>query len=405
MINLNISKKMFSPKFYPTLFDYSKRIEVFQGSAGSGKSHFITQKLIIKALKEKRRVLVARRYGTTIRNSVFALFESVLKDFKIYSLCKIRQTDFHILLPNGSEIIFLGLDQEEKLLSLANISDVFVEEVYEISFDIFQQLDLRLRGTSTNLQIYIAYNPISQSHWLYKYVNNLPSNAVYYHSTYKDNPFLPAAYVATIDEMETRNPPKYRIYGLGEWGLDPEGLVYRNWKIEKPDIDFSRFEIRVGMDIGFTDKTAIVVSYYDKANHRIYIPDSFAKPKLSLDEIVIQLEIMGLRGRVIYCDSADPRAIQFFRTKGFNVMAAKKGKGSVETGIAFLQNHQIIVLPHCKEIISEFENYSYIKDRDGNYTNKTTHEFSHSLDGLRYAYSSIYANNGLDTVNKKVLGL
>ena len=129
MMQLNIHSSIFSPKFLPYLTDYSHRWEIYKGSAGSGKSHFITQKILIKSLQQKRRVMVCRRYGTTMRNSVFRLFKDVIESLKIANLCKIKESDMSIKLPNGSEIIFVGLDNEEKLLSIAGITDIFIEEV------------------------------------------------------------------------------------------------------------------------------------------------------------------------------------------------------------------------------------------------------------------------------------
>ena len=110
-INLNLSKGLFVPKFYPLLFDYSHRWECYMGSAGSAKSYFITQKLIIRACSEKIKILVCRRYGTTIRNTCFSLFKDILSKWKLYpQFVSIRETDFYIKFPNGSEIIFMGLD-------------------------------------------------------------------------------------------------------------------------------------------------------------------------------------------------------------------------------------------------------------------------------------------------------
>lgn len=131
-INLNLDSKIFSPTLYPYLLDYSKRFNLYKGSAGSGKSYFITQKILIRAMKEKIKVLVCRKYGTTIRNTCFALFKEVLSQWKLTPYVKIRETDFNIQLPNGSEIIFSGLDEETKLLSLTGITVIFVEEVYEV---------------------------------------------------------------------------------------------------------------------------------------------------------------------------------------------------------------------------------------------------------------------------------
>lgn len=77
-ITLNISKSAFSPTLFPLLLDYSHRWEVYKGSAGSGKSYFITQKLITRCCREKIKVLVCRRYGSTIRNTCFSLFKEIL---------------------------------------------------------------------------------------------------------------------------------------------------------------------------------------------------------------------------------------------------------------------------------------------------------------------------------------
>ena len=164
-INLHISRRMFSPKLFPLLEDYSHRYEFYKGSAGSGKSFFITQKIILRCLRQGGiRVAVCRRYATTLRNSCFQTFKDVLSSWKIIKQCKIRETDMDIKFPNGSEIIFLGLDEETKLLSLADISTIFIEEVFEVEESKFQQLDLRMRGKAPAQQIIAAFNPISSNH-------------------------------------------------------------------------------------------------------------------------------------------------------------------------------------------------------------------------------------------------
>ena len=103
-IQLNLKKSQFVPKFYPLLLDYSKRWEVYMGSAGSAKSYFITQKIIIRCCNEKIKVLVCRRTATTIRNTCFSLFKDLLTKWKLLPYVKIRETDFNIKFPNGSEI-------------------------------------------------------------------------------------------------------------------------------------------------------------------------------------------------------------------------------------------------------------------------------------------------------------
>ena len=138
------------PKFFPLLLDYSHRFECYMGSAGSSKSYFITQKLIVRACREKIKILVCRRYGTTIRNTCFSLFKRILTKWQLTPFVKIRESDFNIKFPNGSEIIFIGLDEETKLLSLNNIGVIFIEEAFEVPKEIVEQLNLRLRGNVLN---------------------------------------------------------------------------------------------------------------------------------------------------------------------------------------------------------------------------------------------------------------
>lgn len=149
-ITLNLKKSQFTPKFFPLLLDYSHRWEVYMGSAGSAKSYFITQKLIVRACKEPIKILVCRRYGSTIRNTCFSLFKEILSKWKLLPFVKIRETDFNIRFSNGSEIIFIGLDEETKLLSLNGIGTIFIEEAYEVPKPIVEQLNLRLRGKTEN---------------------------------------------------------------------------------------------------------------------------------------------------------------------------------------------------------------------------------------------------------------
>lgn len=122
MIDLKLSRQLFNDKFYPLLLDYSHRWEIYNGSAGSGKSYHITSKIIIRCLNENIRVLVCRRYGTTIRQTVFSLFKDILAQWKLLPYIKINESDYRIKFPNGSEIMFMGLDEETKLLSLNNLS-------------------------------------------------------------------------------------------------------------------------------------------------------------------------------------------------------------------------------------------------------------------------------------------
>ena len=409
-INLKLKKNLFVPKFYPLLFDYSHRWEVYMGSAGSAKSYFITQKLILRCLNEKIKILVCRRTASTIRNTCFSLFKDVISKWKLTEFVKIRESDFNIKFPNSSEIIFMGLDEETKLLSLNGIGTIFIEEAYEVPKPIVEQLNLRLRGNTANKQMIMAFNPISKNHWLYDFCEvNPPESFIYVHSTYKDNPFLDDEYVHELEELYVRNPAKARIFCDGEWGIDSEGLVIQNWKEEIFDpmeLSSQGLEHRVGMDLGWIDKSAIIETLYDRQNKTIYVFNEFYKSGCQLSELADAIRNMNLQKSKIYVDAAEPRSIQYFKNEGINAVGCAKGKDSVKAGLMFLQDNLIIVHPRCINFITELENFSYIKSKQtGEWTENTTHEWSHAIDACRYGYSDIYTNKKLRTLDKSLLGL
>ena len=411
-IKLKLKRSHFNDIYYPQLFDYSHRYETYYGGAGSGKSVFIAQKLLIKAINNKRKVLIIRKYGTTLKDSVFQLVVDTLKKWKIYSYCKINLTTYTITLPNDSTILFKGLDDSEKIKSITDITDVWCEEATELSLDEFTQLDLRLRALVDGLQIYCSFNPVSKANWVYK--KWFDKSAIYdkgqtyiLKTTYKDNKFLPEAYIRALEEKIHSNPHYYKVYVLGEFAT-LEGLVITNWK--KTDFDHlelaKTLEHRTGMDLGWVDPSAIIDTLYDKANKTIYVFNEFYKSGQQLSDLAKAIVEMGLKKSKIWVDAAEPRSIQNLRNQGVNATASIKGQDSVKAGIMFLQDHLIIVHPRCTNFITELENFSYIKSKQtGEWTEDTTHEWSHAIDACRYAYSDIYTNKKLTTLNKSILGL
>lgn len=409
-INLTLSKSVFAPYALKHITDYSHRWELWYGGAGSAKSYSITQKLIIRACGEKLRILVCRRYGTTLRNSCFSLFKEIIAKWQLTENVKINESDMRIRFPNGSEIIFLGLDEETKLLSINDISVIWCEEVWEIPKEIVDQLNLRLRTQNPHQQIIMSWNPISTASWLYDFCEiNPPKDCIKIHSTYKDNPFLPQSYIDALEELKITNPKKAKVYCYGEWGSDVDGLVFNRWREDTLDINALAkiYQHRVGMDFGYNDPSAIVSSLYDKDNKRIYVIDEFYKTGQTLDALYAQITKMCLTKSKIWCDSAEPRTIEYFKRKHINAVPCIKGQNSVEARIAFLQNHEIIVDKHCTSVIMELSNFAYQKDKQtGKYIDgKYTHEYSHSLDALGYSYSDIYAKGNIRTLDKSVLGI
>lgn len=416
-INLNIDINTFNSIYTKdnNLFDYDSRFEVYFGSAGSGKSYFIACKLLIKALTYKSRTLVCRKYGSTLKNSVMQLFKDVLTQYKIIDYCDISDYNRTYTLPNGSQILFTSLDEESKLLSLQDISNVWVEETTEIDREIFDQLNLRMRGKAKYQQIFLSFNPISKYHWLYDLcVVNPPKSFKLIHSTYRDNKFLSEAYINALEELYITNARKATVYCDGQWASDPDSLVFPNAKATVFDIDEvmrrKNIDIRLGLDTGTKDASALIVSLIDQSTRELFIIQEMYKTDLTLDQLyneIIKMDILKY-GKPIYVDSADLRAINYLKSRHLKVIPAVKGTGSIEMGVTFLQNYIINIHPTCINSIKEFETYSYQKDKktglyiDGKYEKVYG---DHAIDACRYSLSTIYTNNTIKILNKRNLGL
>jgi phage terminase large subunit len=267
-----------------------------------------------------------------------------------------------------------------------------------------------MRGIAANQQLILSWNPISKNSWLYGFtVEEPPESSVFIHSTFRDNPFLNKEYVSSLEELYKRNPAKARVFCDGQWGVDVEGLVIQNWRKEEFDpmiLASSGLEHRAGMDLGWLDPSAVIDTLYDRENKTIYVFNEFYKSGCQLTEIAEAVENMNLKKVKIAVDAAEPRSIQFFRNNGINAVACAKGKDSVKAGLMFMQDHLIVVSPNCKAFITELENFSYVKSKQtGEYTEETTHEWSHAIDACRYAYSDIYTNTKIKTFNKSAFGL
>ena len=138
--------------------------------------------------------------------------------------------------PTGNEILCAGMDDPEKIKSIAGITSVWCEEATELDELDFNQLELRVRGeTSTYKQFIITFNPISEQHWLKKrFFDNQDSETYILNTTYKDNSFLDDDYIHHLQERVKANPNLYKVYVLGEWGkVDFGGEFLKSWSTIK----------------------------------------------------------------------------------------------------------------------------------------------------------------------------
>lgn len=409
-LNLKIDKGIFNDVYYPYLFEYKKRYEIYYGGAGSGKSHFVFQKVVIKALNNKRKVLVVRKVSRTNKDSTFQLALDTLARLKIIGLCNVNKSTLTITLPNGSVFLFYGLDDVEKLKSIVDITDIVCEECSEMTLDDISQLDLRLRAKADNLQMYFMFNPVSKVNWTYKrwFADGIQidEDTQILKTTYLDNKFLPDAYIKSLERLKITNNAYYKIYTLGEFSsLDK--LIFTNWKVQEFEHAEIQGKLLVGLDFGFVnDKTALIASILDEDAKKIYIFDCWGSTNKTNDEIANIIKAKGYCKSLIIADCAEQKSIEEIKRCGIQrIKASTKGKDSILHGIQKLEQYELIVHPKCDEVITELENYSWQKDKQTNeYINKPIDEFNHYIDALRYSLQCI-KDNKLRTLDKSMLGL
>lgn len=412
-MKINIHKNIFNTVYLPYLEDYSTRIIVFYGGAGSGKSHFVAQRLVYKGLKSVRKILVLRKVNRTTKASTFQLLLDTIKQFGIYDMCSINRTDFTIVLPNGTQFLCMGLDDPEKIKSITGLTDAWLEEATEFTLDDFSQVNLRIRDPKAEGQeVILSFNPVSKANWCYLQffapnpeLDDFRKNVRIVHTNYLDNPHLPQEYIDTLLQMKKTNEAYYKIYALGEFGsLDK--LVYNNWQVMDFDPKTLKGPLLCGLDFGYTnDPTRFIASILCQDEGRVYIFKEWGGTGYLNDQIANAIKEMGFAKSIICADSAEQKSIDEIKKAGVpRIKPCAKGKGSILQGIQKVQQFELIVAPSCKNTIEELSNYSWKKDKNTNeYINEPIDTFNHCMDALRYSMQCADIRIPLATIKKDLL--
>lgn len=397
-INLEIDPAVFNDIYLKHQFNNKNRYQIYFGGSSSGKSFSLAQRTVLDVVSGERNYLIVRNVQSTIKRSCLNEVTKAINSFKLTKYFDVNKTDMIITCNlNQKQILFCGLDDVEKVKSITPIdgviTDIWVEEATECDYKDIKQLDKRLRGRSKVIKrLTLSFNPILKDHWLFtehfgiweddkQYVEK--DNVSILKTTYKDNRFLTLDDIAAL-ENET-DKYYYEVYTLGNWGT-LGAVIFKNWKVE----DFSKIEktfdnYRHGIDWGFAeDPFAYIKPHYDKTRKILYICDEIEAVGLLNSQSAPMVKERAGRDRVI-CDSAEPKSVAEYKSLGVNAKGAKKGPGSVEYGIKFLQGLEIIIHPRCKAFKSEINKYKYKEDKNGNVLPVPVDKDNHLIDALRYA--------------------
>lgn len=401
---------------YKQFWNWRGRYLVCKGSRGSKKSTTAAFKIIYNLMKyPKTNALIIRRYDVTHRESTFAQLKWAINRMQVAHLWRSSISPMQLTyLPTGQRVIFRGLDDPQSIASITMedgyLNFVWIEEAYQIeNEEDFDKLDLSIRGSlPDNLykQFILTFNPWDQHHWLKKrFFDNPDPDTLAMTTTYKCNEWLGDDDRAIFERMKETNQRRYRVEGLGEWGVT-EGLVYENWEIrdfnwralaaQTDNNGYPTCEARFGMDFGFTtDATGFIAVLVDEKRHTLYIFDEWYQHAATNKQIYEALRHLDYHKCRIKADSEDPRTINELYLLGLTrIVGAQKGQDSVRSGIQRLQDYKMYVHPKCQNTIIELSNHCWEKNREGKLTGRPAPDgFHHLLDALRYATEDIGTQN------------
>ncbi|HBF0146851.1 TPA: PBSX family phage terminase large subunit [Clostridioides difficile] len=407
-INLEINPDVFNPIYLKHQLNNNNRYQIYFGGSSSGKSFSLAQRTVLDVFKGNRNYLIVRNVQSTLKRSCLNEITKAISNFKLNEYFQVNKTDMIITCKlNNKQILFCGLDDVEKVKSITPIdgviTDIWVEEATETDYKAVKQLDKRLRGKSKVVKrLTLSFNPILKDHWLYteyfdiweddkQYVEK--DNVSILKTTYKDNKFLAEDDIKALENESDKY--YYEVYTLGNWGV-LGAVIFKNWRVEDfSDIENTFDNFRHGIDWGFADDPfAYVKSHYDRMRRKLYICDEIEAVGL-LNREAAPLVSKKANGDLVICDNASPKDVAEFSDLRINAVSARKGAGSIEYGIKFLQGLEIIIHPRCQNSKNEINKYKYKEDKNGNILPIAVDKDNHLIDALRYSLENDMEYGGI----------
>lgn len=372
-------------------FNRSERIQIWYGGSGGGKSDAKATELLLKCLFNPYcRVMFCRKTKESIRMSQFRLFKDVIKRYGFGDLFKVNEQAMQVTCTQNGNILFgSGLDDLGKITSIADVTDIWLEEPIDrrgtVSSSDFTELNRRLRSVKASNHIHLTFNPISKESWIHDYFFKSDLYQPFtLKTTYLDNYFTPDSQRNEFDILKIKKPDEYAVYALGEWGSLKQGLVFPEYSIV-PDFPNDCTKWGYGLDWGFYPDPTAVVRCGIKAG-KLYLDEVIYENNLTSATRAEMMKQRGVLPTAKIIADPNPEAIAEMRTKGFyNIEPARKGEGSIKAGIGQMQSFEICVTARSVNLKAELDNYEWERDRmSESPTGKAIDAWNHGIDASRY---------------------
>lgn len=372
-------------------FNRPERIQIWYGGSGGGKSDGKATELLLKCIFNPYcRVMFCRKTKESIRMSQFRLFKDLLKRYGFNDIFKVNEQNMQLTcISNGNILFGTGLDDMGKITSIADVTDIWIEEPIDkkgnISSTDFTELNRRLRSVKASNHIHLTFNPISKESWIHDYFfrSNIYEPFIL-RTTYLDNYFAPDNQKREFDILREKKPDEYAVYALGEWGSLKQGLVFPEYSITHTfPIDCPKKGY--GLDWGFyPDPTALIRCGIKDGG--LYLDEYIYDQYLTSGTRAEMMRTKGVPTSDKIIADRNPEAIAELKKQGYhNIEAADKGPGSVKAGIDMMKNYKIFITERSKNLKIEFDNYEWDTDRHSESpTGEPVDKWNHGIDAARY---------------------
>lgn len=399
--------------FHPMVRDIRRGMHteyVLPGGRGSAKSSGISC-IIVELLKNHSdmHALVLRKVGNTIKDSVYAQIKWAISKMGLEEEFKFKTSPFEITYKaTGQKIYFRGADDPLKIKSIkpefGYIGIVWFEELDQFAGpeEVRNIQQSAIRGGDKAYRFKSFNPPRSKNNWANKYTTEAEFKddaARVVRSTYKDVPadWLGEQFINDAEHLKEVNPAAYENEYMGEANGNGGNVFEFIEERTITDEEISQMDrIYQGVDWGwYPDPYAFVRIYYDSARETIFFIDEIRENKKKNSWTSAEIKRRGYDDYVITCDSAEPKSVTDYRDDGLPARAAKKGPGSVEYSMKWLQGKKLVMDPNrTPEACKEFKKYEYDRDKDGNIISGYPDRDNHLIDATRYATESLWERRG-----------
>lgn len=373
---------------YKKIAKLDKKIRAVQGGTSSSKTISILLYLIALAQSDEKSTLTS-----IIAESVPHLKRGALRDFK--NILKTHNywnddlwnvSDKTYTFETGSQIEFFSADDATKLRG-GRRDRCFMNECNNMTLEAFDEVEVR-----TKEFIFLDWNPTNEF-WFYTDVLHKREDVEHIILNYKDNEALSEKIIKSIEARKERKN-WWQVYGLGLLG-ELDNKIYKDWQIID-EIPHEAKLIRRGLDFGYTNDPTAIVDIYSY-NGGFILDEKCYQKGLSNKQIADM--ILTFEPILTIADSSEPKSIDEIRSYGINIVGAKKGNGSINQGIQYIQDQRISMTKNSVNLIKEYRNYLWKQDRDGKIINVPEDIFNHLLDAVRYGFDGMIQNPG-DLIKK-----